>query len=679
MNNSFFLYDDNLSTEIKKLKFDTNILEQYDNVVYHANLFTYPADVQQSIDKGLASNGIYEPYYNKRIYICRDGVTTKFSISSFIMKNVFGNINSPLNIGTYEIKIKLQETFSCMLTNELEVLAYKSGYQGYMFLPYWFEIYFSGYKHDTLEPVSKIPLPNGETSLIFEGNFGNVVSHLESSGTTWDISFVPNYMSLVNKNTNILSVASSIKSDKKLSLKEFLSVCADNMFDRMIYQYANDDNEKNHILGVYNKNKFMNIIIKEDKSSESITNKNDTSVTLTQSQEQEQEQGNSSSSSKDLNNISQSGDRSENSAKLNSTTYNTDKTTYFTTICQDFLCSSDKYKSYVAKYDIKSTLLEHYKHKPLCAHTITITLEKDPYMEYILNKESKKTNTTFDRAAYFRKCVNEKSLIKRYQFGYSGMDTSVLEATNKYDNLYYMNALPSTVREHVKNNIFKRDQKINDLSNKNNQETSQEANTETKQKGDEAKQQKFLSSFNQAYNLEDIYSTLSEGLSDTNYFKICYLNNVPKLNNDSTNDNRRNTTNSDIETEKEEVASKILWERLFKSGQMSETKFTILGDPYWIATQAFKTSNESNNSLADYMYKDGFYTPNYRCIFTIKSTPDQNQAYTIDNPTDYDFEYSMHASGIYMMIDCESIFEDGKFTQKLHGAIDVRFIREIDE
>ena len=34
------------------------------------------------------------------------------------MKNTFGNVNSPMNIATFEIKIKLQETFSCIFTND---------------------------------------------------------------------------------------------------------------------------------------------------------------------------------------------------------------------------------------------------------------------------------------------------------------------------------------------------------------------------------------------------------------------------------------------------------------------------------------------------------------------------------------------------------------------------------
>lgn len=697
MSKSFFLYEKELSNEIKKIPFSTNVLEQYDNVVYHANLFTYPADVQRSIDERLAKDGIYEPNYDKRIYICRDGVTTKFTIPSFIMKNVFGNVNSPLNIATYEIKIKIQETLSCMLTNELEVLAYASGYKGYMYLPYWFEIYFSGYKHDTLEPVSKIPLPNGENSLVFKGNFGPVVSHIESSGTTWDISFTPNYNSLINKNTNILSVANSLKTDGKISIENFAKNCVDNMFDRMIYQFAENQKDKDEISKRYSdSNPFIKITINKDKKFyQSVVSKSKTDVTTTAAEDKEklkamQEAKNQTSSatkqsgensSKNPNGVSgnddgkieMSGEHSTQTTKINSTEYNTDKATFFTTIFQDFLHTTDNYKAYVVYYNIESKLLEYYNNKPLYSHNVILNIEKDLYIDYTLKKKEG-IKASFDRVKFFNECVSNKSLIKRYQYGYSGIDTSVLEAYNKYDNLYFMNSLPSTSREYVIDDIVHRSNSKNSSLDKSKENVA----TETKKNGEYSNMiNNFSSQLSKSYNLEDVYPTLSEKLTDLDYFKLCFLNNSPSINQDLTKDIRRNTTNSNPKTEEKEIMAKLLWERLYRSGQMSETKFKILGDPYWIATQAYRTENNTKIT-SDYIENEGIKIPNYRCIFTIRSTPDLNQSYSEKNPTDYDFEYSIHASGIYIMVSCESIFEDGKFTQKLDGVMDVRFIREVD-
>ena len=159
-----FLYDDNVIEGINKMSFSTNILEKYDNVTYHCALLAFNKNTQDEIDKTYVDKrGLPEKFYmdKHRVYIARDGVTTKFSINRILMKNVFGNINSPMNIGTFEIKLNLVETNSCIFTNELEALAYYTGYEGYMYRPYWFEVWFSGVKHDTLEPIDKIPLPNG--------------------------------------------------------------------------------------------------------------------------------------------------------------------------------------------------------------------------------------------------------------------------------------------------------------------------------------------------------------------------------------------------------------------------------------------------------------------------------------------------------------------------------------
>ena len=687
MNNSFFLYDDELSNSIKQLSFNTNILEQYDNVTYHANLFCYSQDVQKEIETTLAEKGFYEPNIDKRIYICRDGVTTKFTIPSFSLKNVFGNIQAPNNIGTFEIKMKIQETLSCMLSNELEVLAYRLGYDGYLGLPYWFEIYFSGFEHNTLKPISRIPLPNGENSLIFEGFIGTVTSNLESSGTTWDVTFVPNQNALVNKLTNILSVATVIKDNNIIKLEDFLKACADNMFERMIYQTASTEKEKNDITSLYNGKPYINITLKGAGDNDiEVTSKNDSSKIVTQEEiekakeaikqkeeKDKEKEGDKSSTISDQ-------DMSELTASLNSSNYITSNTTLFTTICQDFLFNTKNYKSYIAKYDIKPVMINYYNYKPIYYYKIVITIEKDEYIADKLEElEGNGNPNKFNAVNFFSKKVKNKSLIKRYQYGYSGVDTSVLEASNKYDRLYFMNAIPSTTLEYSKNDVNNRYN--NNYTTKADKQNDKTQDDKTKEQADKTQTNKsFTSNITESLNLEDIYSTLSQGLANTDYFKISFLNKIPSYNNDLTNDNKRNSSSSNIEDSRKEVSAKILWDRLYKNGQMSETKFTILGDPYWIATQAFRTKanyeKKEDDRLRDFLIARTFYTPDYRFVFTIKSTPDQNQSYNVKNPTDYDFEYSMHASGIYMIVDCESIFEDGKFTQKIFGVLDERFIKK---
>lgn len=735
-----FIYDDDIINGINNMSFSTNVLEKYDNVTYHCALFAFNANDQKAIDEELIkTNRIPKNVFeeNNRIYIAKDGVTTKFSIKSFSMKNTFGNIESPMNIATYEIKIKLVETLSCILTNELEALAYYTGYDEYMNRPYWFEIWFSGFKHDTLEPVDRIPLDNKNiTSLLYKGCFGQIKSQLDSSGTIWDIPFIPVSISLLNKNTNLLSVPVLTKEDNDLTLEQFMKNCANNMFKRFLMQIAKTKEQVNDIKKIYKNNNFITIKY-EDKTKGSIISINADNKTVGEQvssikpteeelkgQEEAKKQTDISKQTNKTsdNNYSDTNNGSaDTTANASSKNLINDKTDYFTTVCQKFLFKTIDYNDCVAKYDIKSQRLDTYNNMPLYYHVVTITFLKDPYISKKLSEIMDSKNKDFDKVSYFKKCRSDGSLVKKYQFGYSGADTSVLEVFNKYDMLYFMNALPQTSQENILNNIAYKKENINDLKSERDRMVTLLKNAiglknlnrimaenklndiNSNNTNDYLKQINFFSNYikdNKEYfsellkemnenklgsmryngNLEDLYKNVlyNKVKNGDLYNIIASINKIPELNNDLTNNINPSSSSSDYEKEKISIAAQILNDRIYRSGQLTETKFTILGDPYWIATHSYMLKEE--NRTEDDAYKESLImdtTPNYRCVFTIKSIPDQNDYYKVDNPTDYNFEYSLHASGIYSIVECESNFEDGKFIQKIRGVLDIRFVKDI--
>jgi hypothetical protein len=65
---------------------------------------------------------------------------------------------------------------------------------------------------------------------------------------------------------------------------------------------------------------------------------------------------------------------------------------------------------------------------------------------------------------------------------------------------------------------------------------------------------------------------------------------------------------------------------------------------------------------------------NFKFVFILKTCPEQTNG--LDSPFDYTFEDSIYISGIYLITDCESIFENGKFTQSLTGVLDVSLIKD---
>ena len=628
MDNSCFLYNDKINEGINEMSFSTNVLEKYDNVVYHCSLYTFNANNQRIIENNLSTDGFLpDNIFNdsNKVFIVNDGVTTKFTIQSIKMENTYGNIRSPINVATYKISLKLTETFSCMLTNELEALAYLQGYNGYLFRPYWLEIWFSGYDHFSGNPVSRIPLPNSTNSLIYVGYFGNTKSHLESTGTTWDMEFTPTYNSLLTKNQNILCVSSSLKNDTSTDLNSFMKACANDMCERMLAQYAKNEKEEGEIRKIVGD--YITIIIKDEDGKE-ISQK-----------------------------ITSEDDISGNNMRKNQENHQTDERDYFTNICQYYLINSKKYKDHYAKYDIKPIQLEYYNNIPLYKYIITLYIVKDEYMNYQYQLSQGKSSD-YDPYKEFMNCRGNNSLVKKYQYGFSGQDTAVIEVFNNYDNLYFMNGLPQTSYEYIQGNI-------NNRNNNNNRDFPYQEKLKAPKEVDKL-----------AGNLEDIYKEIRKSLSGEILLQMSNYAHIPEINNDLTNKNKSESTLSNSKKDEESIAYRKIWERLYKSGQMTETKFSILGDPYWIATSTYRVKSEIREDIVDALPLINYNVPNWRCVFIIKTSADQNDNYTNGNPTDYTFEYSLHATGIYIISSCESIFEDGKFTQKLTGYIDRRFINQ---
>lgn len=675
--NPYFPYYDGVANAIDNLPMNTNILNDYDNVTYHCDLFAYGKNTQKEIDEKLSKDGYYEPNKEKRCYICKDGVTTKFYIDSFIMKSKYGNHQNVVNVATYSIELTIKETFSCILSHELDVLGILSGYNSYLQRPYWIEIWFSGYDKLTGLPVERIPLPNGEKSIIYEGYFSKMISHMDSSGTTWKATFFPIYTALTQKNTNILNVSTIIKNSGKMNLKDFLQKCTDDMFERFLKQVTKDDDEAGRakIRAFYN-NSSNNV---QDKTTPSGENPNNQEQKTNKEKAQEKFDRNQTNGFitfklkrengedfTEANNITSNLDSSTKDSEKNSEKQNVDKTILFTTICQEFLLNSEKYDSYIAKYDIKSSVKGYYNNNPLYHHDVDIYLVEDPYITAKLKAYDKnKENYIFtenEAVNYVNKFIAEGVLIKKYQYGFSGEDTSVIEIDNKYDKLYYMNALPQAGDEWVNSNIL--------FQNKNNDKDKNKNNIVVKS-GDTDNTAGI--EFN-GENLEDIYLTMNKKNVAEGVIKY---NKIPELNNDLSNDNRRTSTTTNDKKSKRTIAATMLWKNLYKSDQMVTTSFTILGDPYWLATNSFRTNQYNKNiDLLDKLPDVAPNIPDYRCVFIIKSSPEQNQFYDLNNPTDYTFENSLYASGIYIVTDVESIFEGGKFTQKIKGHIDIRFIKE---
>lgn len=617
-----YLYSDYVKGIIDGMSPNTNVLEQYDNVTYNISLYMYDFQTQQEIDNALQDHSFNaDNYVSKRKIIAQTGLTVNFVLNSLTMKSTYGNINSKMNVATYAINIKLFEPMGANFTNAVDIISEMLGYKSHLFRPYWIDIWFSGYDSTTGEPVEKIKFENGMNTITLEGVMGNVKSQIDSSGTVWNIEFTPNYSSLLNKDNNHLTITAPMKANTNGKFSDILKRCIETMKDDYVSQFMEPyRKEAEAKIG----NEYIKLNIKMDDNS-----KFDDDVEIL-------------------------ANTSNDDTKNETIEVKPAPKQYFTTFIQDLLSrvKGDKYKNCVARFDIRPVLKDFVSDVPIFNYVMNIVLYEDPLIEKYnnnINSDAKELLSNSEDAVkkYADKSLDDGSLRKKYVFGFSGIDTSVLQIYNNYDMLWYMNDVSDSI-------IKYRDANINLMrsSNSDNKIKSVKNEDHNKNKNDE-----MLSISNL---VEDIfYDNYEEIISKGIYSRVPVLSG-----NLNQTDQRIMVSSTSKEEDALAIASKTLFERYYKSGQISTTKFEILGDPYWISINDNRNYNDKDIPMN---------IANYKCAFQLRTFYQQVTNYN-EYPADYKMNDSLNVTGIYLIYECESKFEDGKFTQKLSGVFDPHFL-----
>lgn len=662
-------YNQEISQGIDNIPLSTNILEHYDNVTYNLRLYMFPFDEQLNIEKEIFNEGnkinlnINTEKY-KKIIIAESGVTSKFSINSVRIKNYFGSNSKETTIMSYDVNIKLFESYGCNFANELSYVSKVIGYQSYFQRPVWLDIWFSGYDPEDGKPVEKIPLPNGNDVITLRGYLGTVKNNITNLGTEWDIELIPIYKSLVNDKYNCLSVNSIIKNNTGIKLDEFMKNHVRNIYNKMLDTFPLPTREKREeIIGSEygnNPDNYIKINYYEvDKDSDNIRHMNDQNEKIINLSEMPILEKNIGTA------VDENG----------SSSYKTDMSMTFTSVCQDFLHHSIRHKTYTAKYYVRSRILKYILKRPIYQHEVDIILEKNDLIEYHLNqyqdvnfykevikRNGKKTDEEIEkiRLDLFNKYLGNHTLLKKYQFAFSGEDTSVIEMKTKIEDLYF---LPATTYE-------------KELNSNSVTKYTEDVNNYTYDSGyvEEVFSSNELN--NDAY-LDDFYFNNKDKNLDG------YFHGIIKMNDIDSSEELKNASSAYTSTDKEIIDAKILYKRFFKSASISTMKLDIYGDPYWLAMNAQNINeneifNEDNSGrkIDDFNIIPNIYMlrNNFRFIFILKTCPEQTSG--IDTPFDYSFENSIYVSGIYMATECESNFENGKFTQSLTGTLDTSLIKD---
>ena len=171
---------------LKKINYEPNILEYYDNVTYNIRFYMinhlYQNKLSQDRAKGIIPNNYRLPDSSK-IIIAETGVSTNYDITSLILKTVHSSVSNSSSATTYQMDMKIKEINGCSLINKITAVSKLVGYESYILQPFHVDIWFSGFEQSTGKPIRII----GDTVLTYEVLISEVKTNVDVSGTMYNL------------------------------------------------------------------------------------------------------------------------------------------------------------------------------------------------------------------------------------------------------------------------------------------------------------------------------------------------------------------------------------------------------------------------------------------------------------------------------------------------------------
>lgn len=621
-------YGTAVDNKIKNINYLHNQLEDYDNVTYNARFYMISQEYQNQLSKERLQNDKNIVIQNKyKVIIAETGVTTQYSIDEISLKSVFSQVGSQNNSLTYEIKMQLKEINDCTLINKITLVSKLLGYESYTNRPYHLDIWFSGYKHDAPKnPIAVI----GEV-YTFEVIASEVKSNVNDQGTIYSFLLTPTNNIAYNKDLDVIMNSGEFKSMS--GTVEDLRKNIENKVNELYFK-NNPQYKKYYSDGKYIEINLINNINGSQSNGKitSLTDKN--------------------SSPKYTNSTSAIQIKPDNTTTLN-------------TIFQDICAASSDLRNVLARPYYQVSSIGSYENQEMYKIKMNVVLTKAPYLEWFQKhaKEIKERGTLTDvspqeletmQLALLEKMENEKTLQKRYQFMFNGVDTNVLEMNSTLDNLWFMNLGGADLHD-VATSSKALLQKMDELENKEISSLNSKTNDYNFNDYSDIDRVRSLAADGRLY-LDDIYNTLSKTV------KINLLSSRKVLEkSDLYSPNSVENMESNDEAFEQTIA-KVGFTNLFGKANLVELKIRILGDPYWIRIP-------SDNALyGTSMFPDNVKLFNF--IYTMR-TGMKTDGYTT---TGYNLEDVAEITGVYQVVGVTSMFRDGKFTQELQGVINGEFL-----
>lgn len=641
---------------LSRVPYDNNVLEYYDNVTYNIRFYMLNRAYQNKLSRDRI-NGIVPNNYrlpdDSKIIIAETGVTPHYDITSLKLNTIYSSVSQNSSATTCKIEMQIKESSGCSLLNKIVAVSKMLGYENYILQPFHIDVWFTGYEQSSGRPVKII---NNEV-FTYEVIMSEVKSQADVSGTTYNMVMIHSPKSALNKtlqslgNIGVLNIESGTVGEYKKAVEEYINT---KFFD---------NNPK--IKSAYGSDKFLTIGKLIDASVDSY-NKSIANVLSEQNKTKIIPQG-----GVDIENISVHKDFSAQYTEKTSdgqtrpSSYDT-----FDTFFQNLCLHTTELKDYIARPVYRVEYLGNMNGQEIHKIHVDIVFKKNSYLEYF-NEYAKKPNISPIEKQYLRDqmAVNElKKLIytgalnKKYEWLYSGKDTSVLEMNSSLDMLWYANIpyVDALKVNEASTNFVKQNEDLNEVLFANDEIIRQdtlykESLTNVIKKSNKPLDGiRTLASDKRLY-IDDIYNVLDDKS------KSEYLNPRKILETYDEHSDVDTADSTDISMETQNA--KVGYNNIFQAGNLTELNITILGDPYWISlvsdNKLYANNDESSIANANIF-------PHFS--FKMKTAIGQKEN------GEYNLEDAVYFSNIYQLIETVSIFESGKFTQQLKGVINNAFM-----
>ena len=664
---------------LKKINYEPNILEYYDNVTYNIRFYMinhlYQNKLSQDRAKGIIPNNYRLPDSSK-IIIAETGVSTNYDITSLILKTVHSSVSNSSSATTYQMDMKIKEINGCSLINKITAVSKLVGYESYILQPFHVDIWFSGFEQSSGKPIKII----GDIVLTYEVLISEVKTNVDVSGTMYNFIMSPVPQSSFNKNINSLFNMGMIES-KSGTMKGFKEEIERLMNDKffkenpaLISMFPNRDFIKiDNLLNGDTTSYAHKLIEEHNKQNPDIIvpkypytpideneRKTRTQTEITYQQNPKKISGglNIEDVKVDIKSSPQNTD--DNNVGM----IRPDNNSSFDEIFQILCFNTIELRNYTARPVYKTEYLGNINGQEVQRIHIDIVFNKNNYLEtfmmnYKENNQNKEQNIQNMQLKELQNLYSKNTLRKKYEWLFNGHDTSIIEMNSSIDKLWYSNIPINDVLE-INQNSFNNDAKTD--------------NTNIAIKYAETIRQETLykEKLNYVINftnkpLDGIRNLTADGrlyLDDIYYCiedntKEKYLsgrNVLEKPDPFSKSNPLTDTSNIQFDSQ----VAKVGYNNIHQAGNLVELKIKILGDPFWLGVSSDNSLYEPNNSIG--------YSDFQHFSFKMNTALDQKLDGT------YDLESVTDFSSIYQIVESVSYFEEGKFIQELTGVLNQAFI-----